>query len=171
MKKLLLILATATLAVNMSVAQAAMFGTKVAIFDLHQVLKSDSQVVAAQANLKQQFAPDGKKIITAKKALQNDIQTYNKYKNKNSSAAKKLALKVNKESDKLANTQATFQRKLMVAQNQALKDVLDKVKTATKQVAKQDGYDLVFTKSNVAYNCDKVDITQQVIAAMKKATS
>ena len=170
MKKLLLIVGSAVL---LSASTISMAQVKIAVFNLHEVLKNDPQIGIEQEKIKTQMLPQGKEIVSAKKTLQEDVKTLNGLSgnDKNNNKDKKvqqLTEKIKKERRDLINSQVDFQRKLLMAQQTSLQVILDRVKSAVSGIAKVQGFNLVLTKRNVAYNDAEIDITKQVVASIQK---
>ncbi|MCK4608056.1 MAG: OmpH family outer membrane protein [Gammaproteobacteria bacterium] len=162
MKKVILTVLASVFLLNMSLASASIFGTKVAVFDLHKVLQNDPAIAKDQTRIKQHFLPAGQQLIAERKALQADMKVYKTKKND-----QKLAAKIKQEGSALLTQQADLQRQLIAAQRKAMQNVLYKIKIVVKEIAAKKHIDLVLTKNNVAYNKAKLDITDLVIAGVK----
>jgi Skp family chaperone for outer membrane proteins len=142
--------------------------TKMAVFSLPEVLKNDAQTKEAQENIRKQFVPEGKKIVTAKKTLKTDVETFNGLKDKKSEKAKQLIAKIKQERDALLKMQTDFNQKFSKAQQENLKVTLSRVKEAVAKVAYSKRFNLVLTKRDVAYNDEAIDITKQVSQELKR---
>jgi Skp family chaperone for outer membrane proteins len=68
----------------------------------------------------------------------------------------------------LFKQQTDLQSKLIIARNQALQILINQIKADVKTIAEKQHYDLVLTKTSVAYNADNIDITKQVEALVKE---
>lgn len=142
---------------------------KIGVLDLNKVMMSSPQVSSLQAQLKKQFDPRGQEITKMEKSIQGDIDKYNKDSpHMKSDELKKAQDKIIAEQKSLQDLQGNFQRDLMAAQNQSMQTILQKVETVTKTVAENNKLDLIMLKVSVAYSDPKLDVTDQVIAEMKK---
>jgi outer membrane protein len=156
-------------ALALTLASAAFADTKIAVLDLNKVLASSPQVTDMQAQLKKQFDPRGQELVKMQKGIQSEIDQYNKNSPKmKSDELKKSQDKIIAEQKKLQEQQNTFQSDLVKAQNQSMQTILKKVEDIVNKIAADQKFDLVVTKVSTAYNDPKLEITDQVIAEIKK---
>lgn len=165
MKKIL-VLAAATLVLT---ANAAFADVKIGVLDLNKVLASDSQVTTMQDQLKKQFEPRNQDIINAQKSLQNDIEKYNKDSGKmKGDDVKKAQDKIINSQKKLQEMQGSFQHDLTEAQNKSMQTILKRVEKIVNKFATDQKYDLIVTKVSTVYNDSKLEVTDQIVDALKK---
>lgn len=157
----------AVLLLAMNVASAATY--KIGVIDINKVLENTPHVAAMKTKLQNQFAPKIKEITALNKTMQADVEKYNKdgamLKAKERDA---LQSKIVKEQQKLQQLQSGVQQNFMQAQNQAQQTILQLIQNGVTKIAAKENYDLVFVKDTVAFNLPAYDITDQVIAELKK---
>lgn len=154
--------------VMLAFAGIAAADINVGVLDMQKLLKNAPQVKAVQAQLKQQFSSQEGKLKAQQKQLQNDVQNYEK----NSAVMKakdKTALekKITSEQHDFQKQQGDFRNAVIAAQNKAMQKVFVQVKKIVDGVASQQKLNLIVTKSSVVYNDADMDITAQVLKAMK----
>lgn len=163
MKKLLVLVAGIVLSASVFAANM-----KIGILSVQEVLHKAPQVAALQTKLKNQFKPEQAKLVAAQKQLTADIQKLNRDSAVMKAADKKaLQQKIIKEQRAFQQLQAGFQHDLTVAQNGAMKAVLNDIRGAVNKIAAKGHYNLILVKSAVAYNDSNLDITKQVISRLK----
>ncbi|NNM58208.1 MAG: OmpH family outer membrane protein [Legionellales bacterium] len=175
MKKLVVALSATMLMGALTVAHAestptaaANSGITVGVIDLSVVLQHSTEAKAAGEQLKKQFKPRQQKILDAQKVLQQD---QDKLKRDSSvisvSDAQALQSKISSEGRDLQQMQDNYMQDLRAAQQQAMQQVLSHVDKIVQQIATKGHYDLILQKNSVAYSSPRIDITQQVIDAIK----
>jgi len=166
MKKMLLLILSTILLFSFSVAFAA--DLKVGVLDVQKTLQSIPQVEKMQAQLKKRFTPQQAQITKLQNQLKADFDKFNRehdvMKDKDKKAMQKTIL-ANQE--KLHNLQMNFQQQLMEAQKKAMQSILNDIENVVDGIAADQKLNIVLTKANVAYNDSDMDITDQVIKALK----
>jgi len=143
--------------------------SKIAIVDVQKVLADAPQVSAVKTKLQNQFEPQNKEIAGMQKQLQTDIEKYTKDNAVMKDKEKKdLQDKITDEQKKLREKEVGFQQNLVNAQNQAMQGILKQIQDAAEAIAKKQQYDMIVVKGAVLYNNASLDITDQVITALKK---
>ena len=140
----------------------------IGVINMQTVFKSSPKAQAINAALKNQFSARKATIVKMGQQLQADIKNYQK--NQAVLSKPKLAelqKKISQQSVALRQSQAKFQSDLMAAQNQKMSGFLNQVKAATAQVATKKNLELVLPINVVIYAKDKLDITSDVLTAMK----
>ena len=120
-----------------------------------------------QAVLGNKFASDRSKLESMAKQLQSDSQGYQKNRavmNKDDAAKKEAALK--DEANKVQAAQMQYQQKIMQAQQDAMHQFVDRIRTAAANVAKSQNLDAVFIDNSVLFAKDSKDITSDVLSKM-----
>lgn len=166
MKKMVVFTVAALFALLANVSFA---DTKIGIVDLNKVLINAPQVAKAKKQLQEQFTPRQKAIADAQKKLQEDVKQYEK----NNVTMKEVALKeaqknIMEAQKKWQEMQTSFQKDVMEAQNKSMETILKQVEEIVSDIAKKQQFDLILTKMSTAYSNPKFDITDQVLAALKK---
>ena len=148
----------------------AMADQKIGVVDVQQVLTEVPQTKQVAADIKKQFAARESKLKADQKTLQADQAKLDKdaavMAAKDRSA---LQDRIISEKSAFQGHVAAFQQDVNSAQSTAMQGLLNKIKTAVGDFARKQGYTLIVTKNSVAYAANEVDVTQQVIAAMKSA--
>ena len=163
MKKFLISLSMLSFLFTAGIASA--WGLKVAVFNLNKVIKNDPQAIVQSKNIRTSFLPAGKKIVQERNKLNEQFKKYRSKFDKNP----KMKSNFLKQLSTLRNKQIAFNRKLSLANSNALNKVLTRIRTVVRKIARNSGYDLVFTNTNVAYNRSNIDITNQIIKELKKS--
>lgn len=165
MKKILLFISVALI----FLANAAFAEVKIAVVDLTKILAGDPQVEATQAKLKKQFEPRSQEVIKAQKALQAEIEKYNRDSSKlKGEELKKEQQRLLAQEKKIQDMREKAQTDLTKAQNQAMQDIFKRIKATVDNIAAKQKFDLVFTKSSAIYNKPEMDITNLVLNDLKK---
>jgi len=179
MKKLAIALGTTLLVGSVAIAQAAPSTTStqpaatnaslnIGVIDLAAVLQQSSDAKAAGDQLKKEFQPRQQKIVEGQNQLQKDQDQLRRNGSVMSSGdLQALQTKISTEGRDLQQLQQNYMQDLRTAQSQAMQKVLAQVDQVVQKVAKQNNYDLIVQKNAVAYSDSKVDVTNQVIDAMK----
>ncbi|MCK4869912.1 MAG: OmpH family outer membrane protein [Gammaproteobacteria bacterium] len=163
MKRLLVLVAGVVLSTSVFAANM-----KIGILSVQEVLHKAPQVAALQTKLKNQFKPQQVKLVAAQKQLTAEMQKLNRDSAIMKPADKKaLQKKIIKGQRAFRQLQVGFQHDLTVAQNGAMKAVLNDIRSAVNKVAAKDHYNLILVKSAVAFNDSNLDITKQVISRLK----
>lgn len=164
MKRALVIASTALAALMGANAYAYTIG----VVDIQKILSSDHGINKIQSALGSKFSSDRDRLSAMAKKLQDDGASFEKNRavmSKADVAKKEEELK--KEANKVQLEQAQFQQKYMQAQQSAMKDFVENIKSAASTVAKNDKLDAVFIDNSVLYAKDSKDITSAVLDKMK----
>ena len=166
MKKLFVGVASVALLLFGSLAFADM---KIGDLDVSKVVASAPQLDTAKEKLKKQFEPREKAITAAQKQLRSDVEDFKKnsptMKEEDSKAAQQKMLD---EQKKLQDMQVSFQNDLGTAQTDAMHDILKNIETVVNKIAIDQKFDLILSKTSIAYNNASLDVTDEVIKAIKK---
>lgn len=163
--KRLIIAMCVSVACIWSISSAAL---ALGVIDMQQVGRNSPQLKKIQANLKQQFAGQRAKIMTMGKALQANMQKYQKNKSVMSSAdLANMKKQIMSQEMQVRQAQAKFQRAVYAAQNQQMTSFFTRIKGVIKTVAAQKKLDLVLPKASVLYSANSVDITPEVMKVVK----
>lgn len=142
---------------------------KIAVVDIQKVLTTAPQVAAIKTKLQNQFDPQSKEITELQKQLQSDVDKYTKDNAVMKDKEKKdFQDKVAAEQKKLRDMEVSFQQNLVNAQNQSMQTILKQIQDVVESMAKKQKYELVLVKGAVLYSDATLDITDQVVAALKK---
>ena len=145
-------------------------GLKLAVVDMQLVLQKAPQIAKINDTLTKQF-----------KGRQDSIlQLQNRLKDETSNLEKNAAVMTTEDSNKLEkkvmtdrNNErtmiASFQKDLSKQQSESLHGFSQQLDGVMKKLAAQSGYDLVIQKGSTLYAKNDLDITQQVLEALKRA--
>ena len=169
MKKILVAICSVIFLLGAGIASASAADLRVAVVDMPKLLKESPQVAKIDARLKKKFTPQETKILNAQKKLKADVEKLQR----DASVSKASARK--KEQDRLIKEQKDFQalqvkfmQEVSAAHSDELKKLLEEINVIVIKVAKDQKLDLVLQAQSVLYVQDKVDITNAVLAKMKK---
>ena len=164
MKKIILPLLVALFA--FSSAYAA--DLKIGVVSIGDIMKTAPQVTSMNAKIKKDFGPRQAKLLASQKTLQADLEKYKK----NASVMKEtdrkaLTDKITTEQGNFQQMSTTFQRDLQTERNKMMTNFLHQVQNVITSLAKKQQFDIVLTESNVPYYSKSLDITSDVMKALK----
>ena len=166
MKKLFIAFASSALFLLSGLAFA---DTKIGVLDISKVISNAPQLEAAKTQLKNKFDPREKEITNAQSKLRAEVDDFKKnsptMKETDSKAAQQ---KILDEQKKLQDMQVSFQNDLNAAQSSAMQDILKNIESVVNKIATDKKFDLVVAKAGVAYSNPSLDITDDVVKAIKK---
>ena len=152
-------------------AQAAVaetLTTKIAVLDLPKILRSSPQMEATSNRLKKEFKPRQDKIVALQKSLA-DAQAKMKR-----DATVMSGKELRQLRDKMANDQRDLRRMeedyladARAAQKEAMNKIVAKINKLVEKVAAEGKYDLILQKEYVAFAGQNIDITPQVVDALR----
>jgi len=165
MKKFLL----AAVAMTALVAQISVAAQlKVGVMDTRSVMQRSPEMNRIKVRLQKQFKAQQTKIITANKALQEDI---NKLKRDEAilTTAQKVQVqeRIIRNKRDLERLQEDFKQDVSRAQQVEMKKYFEQLNKAVKSFAKAEGYDLILDKTAVPFSNDSVDVTSKLLAQLK----
>ncbi len=163
MKKLFLITSMLLVA---CFAQAS--EVKLAVVDMQVILQKAPQVSEINNKLTSKFEPRKKTILQAQKTLKEEVDNLNK----NSAVLgtkerEQLKNKIITDRNNLQTMIVSFQRDYSQVQNQSLQAFSKQLERAVGTVAKKSNIDLVLQKGVILFSREGLDITQQVLLALK----
>lgn len=165
-KKLSVVLTLAVLGASFSAFAA---DVSVGVVDRNKVAMDSPQLAAARTELKAKFEPREKSLMAKQAAFKADVDAYGKNSPTMSKQAKEAAQKKLMDTQKAMQAeQEKFQKDLMEAQGGKTKVIEQQIATSVGDVANSKKLDLVLEKAAVVYSKNNVDITNEVIANMKK---
>jgi outer membrane protein len=160
--------AQASPAASVTPAATAEPNLTVGVIDLAAVLQQSSAAKAAGEQLKKEFKPRQEKIIASQQQLQQDQDKFKRDGTVMSQAdAQALQDKITREQRELQQDQENYMQDLRSAQSQAMQKVLQQIDGVVQKIATAGHYDLILQKNSVAYNSQRIDITNQVIQELK----
>lgn len=175
MRKIASLISIGLLATSLSTFAAPADNTaaiKIGVLDVSKVLQQSPQVKAAVAKLKTKFKSRQDKIASAQKKLEADQKKLTRNKSvMKQSEVDDLQMSIQDEQRELRTMKENYVQAARLAQNQVMGETLKRVNKIVKEIADKEHYDLILQRDNVAYASKKVDITSQVLVALKKDKS
>lgn len=143
---------------------------KLAVVDMQVVLQKAPQIAKINESLNKQFKGRQDKIIKAQHDFQEEAQNLEK----NASVMKaddraSLEKKVMTDRNDVQTMVAAFQKDLSKKQSESLHGFSQQLDSVVSSLAAKTGIDLVIQKGSTLYAKNDLDITQQVLDALKKA--
>ena len=166
MKKYIAIVAVALFPLLMGTAQAAEL--KVGVVNTPKLIAESPQAAALREKLQQEFAPKGREL----QAQQNEIKSLQeKFQRDQAVMSESERSSMERRLRDLARDFQFGQQKLQEDQRTRYNEEMGKLQlelvNAIQAFAKAEGFDLVLTEG-VAFRADSMDITDQVLARLKK---
>ncbi|MDQ8039529.1 MAG: OmpH family outer membrane protein [Rickettsiella sp.] len=145
-------------------------GVKLAVVDMQAVLQKAPQIAKINDSLTKQFKSRQDKIIQEQHNLQTEAQNLEK----NAAVMKteertKLENKIMTDRNNVQSMVASFQKDLSKQQSDSLHGFSQQLDSVVSKLAGQMGIDLVIQKGSTLYAKDDLNITSQVLDALKKA--
>jgi outer membrane protein len=167
MKKLLLLVLFLITPLMFNTALAA-DSIKIGIIDMNRVLKDAPLMISLNEKLMKSFKSKLDSLNADKQNLQDAVdQLALKGNTMSVEEQNKLQDKIITDRANVAIADATLQRDLSIAKNQALQQFMGKLNNVITKIANDDKYDLIEQRSNMTYVNDKLDITKKVLDELK----
>ncbi len=174
MKKILLSLFAVCVLTCFSSTAALADNLKIGVIDLQQLLQNLPQMTQMTNNMKAKFGDREKQLSTAQASFKQGVENFQKnmavMSNKDKQAGE---LKLRQQGQALQQMQGDFQKDYqdyMTDQNKQVNVLLEKIKAVVNTIATRDKYNLILVNSGVAYSDPAMDVTQVVLAEMKKSS-
>jgi outer membrane protein len=164
MKKILVLVSSLFLSLAIGSAHAATDSLKIGIIDMSQILQKAPLMVTLNDNLVKKFKSRQEEINTANKTLQDEAAQL-QYNSTTLNEADRTKLQNKLLADK-ANVQildASFQRDLAIAKDEAMQSFMAKFSQVIAKVAKDGKYDIIEQRTNIAYVNNDLDITGELL--------
>ncbi|WP_218813497.1 OmpH family outer membrane protein [Rickettsiella endosymbiont of Dermanyssus gallinae] len=151
-------------------ANAQADGVKLAVVDMQSILQKAPQIAKINDSLTKQFKGRQDQIVQAQHNLQNETQNLEK----NAAVMKvderaNLEKKIMMDRNNVQSMVASFQKDLSKQQSDSLHGFSQQLDSVVSKLASQTGLDLVVQKGSTLYAKSDLDITQQVLDALRKA--
>ncbi len=142
---------------------------KLAVVDMQAVLQKAPQIAKINDSLTKQFKGRQDKIMRA----QRDLQAATQNLEKNAAVMKadertNLENKIMTDRNNVQTMVASFQKDLSKQQSESLHAFSQQLDSVVSKLASQTGYDLVIQKGSTLYAKSNLDITPQVLDALRK---
>ena len=141
----------------------------VAFVAINRILEDSPQAEQAMRELEQEFSPRDQELIAEREALQRlrDRLERNGV-GMDASQRADLEREFTARSRELRRAQESFTEDLNVRRNEELAKLQRLINDAIIELARQRNIDLILTERNVLYSSDRIDITDDIIAAMQR---
>lgn len=156
-----------------SLSSASLAETKIGIFDLNRILLEVPQAKTAQQKLQEKFAPRNREMTALQQQLNIDAEGYNNASLTISDGGilRKKQETIAAEQQKLQEMSASLQRDFSAERNKALQPLLNKIDSVITKLVKEQKLGVALALTSVAYHDKALEITDQVIAEMKRLDS
>ncbi len=143
---------------------------KLAVVDMQVVLQKAPQIAKINDALTRQFKGRQDSIVKEQNELRKEAENLQK----NAAvmkAADRSALenKLMTDENKVKSMVADFQKDLSKQQSESLHNFSQQLDRVVSKVAAQSGYDLVIQKGSTLFAKNNLDITPQILDALKRA--
>jgi outer membrane protein len=143
---------------------------KLAIVDMQAVLQKAPQIAKINEGLTRKFKNRQDGIVRAQSELQKEAENLQK----NAAVMKaeqrdSLEKKVMIDHKNVDTMIASFREDLSKQQSESLHGFSQELDSVVSKIAAQSGYDVVIQKGSTLYAKNNLDITQQVLDALKRA--
>lgn len=141
----------------------------VAFVTMNQILEDSPQAEEAMRELEREFSPRDTQLVAERDALQalrdrlereGDAMT--------ATQRADLEREFTSRSREFRRTQESFTDDLNVRRNEELAKLQRLINDAIIQLAREREIDLILTERNVLYSSERIDITDDIIAAMQR---
>lgn len=165
MRKPLLVFTAALFSIFAGQLQAA--DLKIGVVNSQKLIAESPQAAALRDQLQQEFAPQMREL----QSQQNEIKTLQeKFKRDEAVMSESERSAMERRMRDLVRDfqygQQTLQEDQRSRYNEGMGRLQNELRTAIQGFAKAEGYDLILTEP--AYSADALDVTDQVLARMKK---
>lgn len=142
--------------------------SKIGVLDMQEVMQKSPEVASLNKQLESQFKPRQEKLVAEQKNIQSEIEKFKKNASVMSNADKtKLEEKINADQVALAKTGESYQQDLSKAKGESMEKFMGNLQNAVNTVAKAGKYSMILNRAAAPYYDPSLNITQQVLDAMK----
>ena len=142
---------------------------KTAYINSKVLLEQAPQAIAVKTQLQEQFGSRENDLREMLKSLQEMEQTY-----QNDMAIMSAEQKQKAEENIVQNRrrfqfeQQSLKEDLQKRQRELLREMETAIKSVIQAYGKEHGYDFIFTEASIAYASEANDITEEILAELKK---
>jgi len=141
---------------------------KVGFVNVPRLMQQAPQAQAARERIQNKFQPREQQLQSEHDALQKMQQKYQRNSDVMSQSERNdLQSKIQEKQHDIQLKQQQFQDDLQSTRSKELQQLNGTIKAVVDRIAKQGHYDLILV-DGVAYVSNKVDLTDRVLAALKK---
>lgn len=153
-----------TFAAGASFAEAS----KVGIVDLQKIMQTSPQMKTISQKLEKQFKARRDNLVAMEADIKKDMEKFQRDNAVMSDAQKKeMQNKIMSSRQKFEMEGQKYQQELSTAHNKEMEGLYSKVRTAIAKVAENGKYELIIQKDAAPYSASTMDVTDQVMKAIK----
>jgi outer membrane protein len=143
---------------------------KIGFVNVPKVLEKSPQAEKAKQRLEKEFSPRDKQLVAQQQEIAKLEEKYNKDASVMGDAAKrKLEADILAKKREAIRAQKEFSEDFNSRRNTELQKLQTRIIDAIKELAKEEGYDLLLT-DGVIYSNDQIDVTAKVQEKLAKFT-
>lgn len=141
----------------------------VAFVTMNRILEDSPQAEEAMRELEQEFSPRDTELVAERDALQ-ELRDRLEREGDTMTATERADLEreFTARSREFRRAQESFTDDLNVRRNEELAKLQRLINDAIIQLAREREIDLILTERNVLYSSERIDITDDIIAAMQR---
>ena len=141
----------------------------VAFVTMNRILEDSPQAEDAMRELEREFSPRDSELVAEREELQRLRDRLERDGDlMNPSERADLEREFSQRSREFRRAQESFSEDLNVRRNEELAKLQRRINDAIVDLARERDIDLILTERNVLYASDRVDITDDVLAAMQR---
>ncbi|MFO7955171.1 OmpH family outer membrane protein [Thioalkalivibrio sp.] len=160
----------AVLAASVWLALPAAAGAEnVAFVTMNRILEDSPQAEEAMRELEREFSPRDSELVEEREELQGLRDRLERDGDMmNPSERADLEREFSQRSREFRRAQESFSEDLNVRRNEELAKLQRRINDAIVDLARERDIDLILTERNVLYASDRIDITDDILAAMQR---
>lgn len=151
-----------------AVGLAAPEALKLGFVNIAKVMEEAPQAEEARARLESEFAPRDQELVKAQeslKRLEDKLATDGAVMSDN--ARHRLERDILEQRREIRRSRDEFREDFNIRRNEELRKLQERVSEAISSLARDDGYDMIFTNS-VVYSSDRVEITDRILKRLRE---
>lgn len=142
---------------------------KIGVINLEQIIQSAPQTEQIKSRLQRKYKAREDKIVKAQNQLRKDIDKIKRDSAVMSETDLKSAQeRVNNEKRDLAYKEQSFREDFMRSQNSEMESLLKEIRKEIHSIAAAQNYDLILQEESLPFVSKAMDVTDNVIKALKK---
>ncbi|WP_024327250.1 OmpH family outer membrane protein [Thioalkalivibrio sp. AKL19] len=141
----------------------------VAFVTMNRILEDSPQAEEAMRELEREFSPRDSELVAEREELQRLRDRLERDGDlMNPSERADLEREFSQRSREFRRAQESFSEDLNVRRNEELAKLQRRINDAIVDLARERDIDLILTERNVLYASDRIDITDDILAAMQR---
>ncbi|WP_026279849.1 OmpH family outer membrane protein [Thioalkalivibrio sp. ALJ16] len=161
--------AVAVVAAGWLAVPAVAGAQNVAFVTMNRILEDSPQAEEAMRELEREFSPRDSELVAEREELQRLRDRLERDGDlMNPSERADLEREFSQRSREFRRAQESFSEDLNVRRNEELAKLQRRINDAIVDLARERDIDLILTERNVLYASDRIDITDDILAAMQR---